>query len=204
MNPMMQQLFRKSLIVAFLITIISGCTSSPVNMTGDMAKQIESKAKITDKVTNESHNVDIEVLFVPNKVVRMDISGILGVKVANLVMDPMKIELATHIDKTFIRGPFQAKTFKPVFRQDVDPRYLWVVINGQELKNGNYQGTQVTTENLEIKDGFQTKRITLENRTFKMIWLLKSQRNLQFKDMTAQNETFVLNPPSDYRIITIK
>lgn len=190
--------------VLILLLAISGCVSKNIDESAADAFVIESKAKITDKVNNESHTVDMMITYIPENKIRMHVTGLLGVQVADMTMTKNQIQCAVHVDKLFFDGPFKRETFKPVFKQPVDPRFFWAIINGKTIKDGLYQGTEIKTELLDKKDQFQTKRITLTNSHIEILWLIKDRKAIKFDTEESQNETFVLNKPSSYKYMNIK
>ena len=52
-------------------------------------------------------------------------------------------------------------------------------------------------------DGYQSRKITIENKYLKMIWLFKSKEAFSLSS-SSYNETFVLTQPEEYKLITIK
>lgn len=185
-------------LTAFLLV---GCASSTKNLTPN-AFETSSKAKFEDKIDKEANSLSIDIIHIPNEIVRMDVSGLLGIKVATILMSPKWIKCAIHTQKTFLEAPFSAKAFKPIFGQEIDPKFLWNVVHGQIYKDGVYAGTDVKTELTSGKLGqFQPRRLTIENSKMKLLWLLKSQKGLV---VNSQNETFVLNPPDNYKLVQLK
>lgn len=190
-------------IVLFGLVALTSCTSSPIknNAGGSTAYQLISKAKVTDKKSSESHNVDIILSVFPQKAVRMDVTALLGYKVAELVLNPQQIQYIQREDKVFVQGAFKPQTLKPLFKQEIDPKLFWSIAHEDILKDGTYYGAQVKFELLEKNSsGYQNRRITIENKEFKMIWLFKAKESLT----SSYYETFVLTKPDEYKLINIK
>lgn len=193
-------MIKKILLSAAIGFFWVGCASSQKTdlITG---YRLISKAKVTDKVSGESHNVDIVLSVEPQKAVRMDVTALLGYEVAQLVLTPKQIQYSQREDKIFVIGPFNSKTMKPLFKQEIDPKLFWAIAHEAILKDGRYYNADVKSEALENKlNTYQTKKITIESSTFKMIWLFKAKEVLK----ASYYETFVLVKPDDYKLINIK
>ena len=133
-------------------------------------------------------------------------------------MNPQKVSYALHPQKAFVEGPFAARTMKPLFRQDLDPKLIWAVVFDRDLRgfgftcpdvvsrtstcqgSGATQGVTVTVQQMGETPNSGLKKITIENANLKFVWLYKAIR----KHNKSYNETFVLNKPEEYRLITIK
>ena len=107
---------------------------------------------------------------------------------------------------------------KPLFRQDLDPRLIWAVVFDRDLRSygftctetvaqtnscqgsGATQGVSVTVQHVGETPNSGLKKITIENANLKFVWLYKAIK----KHNKSYNETFVLNKPEEYRLITIK
>lgn len=187
-------MIKKFLIGLSIFALSASCTTSPLK-DATQGYRLISKAKVTDKVSNESHNVDIIVSIEPQKAVRMDVTALLGYDVAQLVITPFQIYYLQREDKLFVQGPFKAATMKPLFKQEIEPKLFWAIAHEMTLKDGRYYGADVKTEMVD-----QNRKITIESPRFKMIWLFKSKEAFT----ASYNETFVLVKPDDYKLIDIK
>jgi hypothetical protein len=131
----------------------------------------------------------------------MDVTALLGYRLAEIVMTPKLIQYIQREDKIFVQGDFRPKTMKRLFNQEIDPKLLWAMAHEQSLPDGQYYGANVKTELLESELGqYRSKRVTIENNYLKMIWLFKSKERVA----VSYNETFVLAKPDEYKLITIK
>ena len=212
--------------LSILISLLIGCSSEPTQSVRllDIVK-ISTKAQITDKTnttntTNTTMNsVSIDIFLKRNETIRLEVSALLGYPVGSLLMTRSLLQCAVHPQKYFIQGPFASRTLKPLFKQDIDPLILWSVIHAEDLKTHGFQCDKLTL-NIEIcrnpqftveieqrgqlnSEGLSVrgqKKITLENNNIKMIWVFKSQEVLN----VSQSETFVLQRPKEYKLITIK
>lgn len=204
-------------IVLFKALFMVGCTGPEVKpQTGDI-QYVESKALIEDKTKNSSNSASIDLFFLQNDVIRMEVTALLGYRLGSLVMNQQKVSYALHPQKAFIEGPFAARTMKPLFRQDLDPRLIWAVVFDRDLRSFGFtcnevakttscQGTAamtgvtVSVQQMGEVPNSGLKKITIENANLKFVWLYKAIR----KHNKSYNETFVLNKPEEYRLITIK
>jgi hypothetical protein len=194
----------KNLFNYFQILVITGfvfgCVSAPENKNNQIY-QLNTKAKVTDKMTNESYNIDLLIVVDSEHAVRMDVTALLGYRLAEIVLTPKLIQYIQRQDKFFVQGDFKAKTLKPLFKQEIDPKLLWALAHEQALKDGQYYGAIVKTEIVGTSDnGYKSKRVTIDSNTLKMVWLFKS------KDIASVSypETFILSKPDEYKLITIK
>ncbi len=199
---MLKKLFHLKLIFLILIFVFSflGCKSSPVKDATE-GYQLSTKARVTDKKTNSSYNVDILISVVPNKATRLDVTALLGYQVAEMVMNPQQIQYIQRENKFFVQGPFKSQVLKPLFRQAIDPKLFWSLAHEEWFSDGVYYGAEVKSEiQPKSSKGFSPRKITIENSAFKMIWLFKSKAQVTL----SYYETFVLVKPEDYKLINIK
>lgn len=171
---------------------------------------IDSKAQV--KNGTDSNNVKIEIALVPNKMLRMEVTALLGYRVASVVMTPQKIQYAIHSNQTFGEGSFSARTMYPVFKQYVDPRIIWRVINSQNPQSQDLicqvddkqrpvvcNGPRESTVKWTYEEP-PIRRIEIKSGKFEMNWIFKEQRVLA----ESQTETFVLKKPEGYKEIQLK
>lgn len=200
---------------ALFLTSCTGIQEKP--QTGDI-QYVESKALIEDKTKSSSNSASIDLFFLQDSVLRMEVTALLGYRLGSLVMNQQKVAYALHPQKAFVEGPFAARTMKPLFRQDLDPRLIWAVVFDRDLRGYGFtcsdvvsrtttcqgstatQGVTVTVQQMGEAAQSRLKKITIENANLKFVWLYKAIR----KHNKSYNETFVLNKPEEYRLITIK
>jgi hypothetical protein len=185
--------------------VLVSCTGAPTQSSGGPNPyRLNSKAKVTDKLSGESHNIDLTVVVDPQRAVRIDVTALLGYRLAELVMSPTQIQYIERENKIFVTGGYKPKTLKPLFGQEIDPKLIWAIAHEQNLKDGRYYGTDVKFELMGNRDdGYQSRKITMENKHLKMIWLFKSKEAVSLSS-ASYNETFVLTQPEEYKLITIK
>jgi hypothetical protein len=188
-----------------------GCVSKPIKLIGEnQAVTINSKAQIKNE--DEINNIKIEIALLPKKAIRLEITATLGVSVASVLMTTNQISYALHTTKQFVTGPFHEKTLNLIFKKNIDPRWLWRIINDQAMTNINLtcslnaDSKPVLCSSVDgstIKwtyEDFPRKRIDIVSNRFEMSWLFRDISPLN-KD---QNETFVLKKPEAYQEIIIK
>lgn len=197
---------------------MAGCTGTQEKPQAGDIQYVESKALIEDKTKNSSNSASIDLFYLQDDVIRMEVTALLGYRLGSLVMNPQKVSYALHPQKAFVEGPFAARTMKPLFRQDLDPKLIWAVVFDRDLRgfgftcsdvvsrtstcqgSGATQGVTVTVQQVGESPNSGLKKITIENANLKFVWLFKAIR----KHNKSYNETFVLNKPEGYRLITIK
>ncbi len=205
---MLKQLFSSSVLFLSLsmgFTVLVSCAGKPTMISsGAQIFRLNSKAKVTDKLNSESHTIDLSVVNDPQRALRIDVTALLGYRVAEMVMSAKQIQYIDRENKVFVTGGFRSQTLKPLFGQEIDPKLIWAIANEQPLKDGHYYGAEIKSELLEKKEnGFQSRKITIENSKLKLIWLFKSKEAISL-DSSSYNETFVLTQPIEYKLINIK
>lgn len=205
---MLKKLFSQIQLFLLLFTGFSflvSCTVKSTSVSGGASPyRLNSKAKVTDKQNGESHNIDLSVIVDPQRAVRIDVTALLGYRLAEMVMNPERIQYIERENKIFVTGGYKPKTLKPLFGQEIDPKLIWALAHEQSLKDGRYYGTDIKFELLDKNnEGYQSRKITLENNHLKLVWLFKSKESISLSS-SSYNETFVLAQPEEYKLITIK
>ena len=197
--------------ILLVLMFLSSCsTKEKVPLAVNDGRVYETKAQI--RTPQETNTVKIQIALKPQKAIRLEVSGTLGVSLASVLVIPGQIKIALHTQNTFISGPFHEKTLYPLFKQNISPRLIWKIIHDQnpETKQLSCQlneqakpiscshtdGTQVTW----TYESDSRKRIDIKNNKFEMNWIFKDILQLP----EYQNETFVLKKPDDYKEIIIK
>jgi hypothetical protein len=212
----------KNLFLICFGFLIFSCQTKPVGNQDSKSViwNLDTKAQITDKTNQSTNNVSIDIFLKKNEMIRMEVTALMGYDVGSLLMTRSALQYAVHPQKLFIQGPLAGRTLKPLFKQEIDPVILWSLVHNQSLKSRGFQCSATATlievcknnlATVEIEqrgeigsDGKSSdgqKKVTLENSNIKMIWIFKS---IQMAPKAPQNETFVLNRPKEYKLITIK
>jgi hypothetical protein len=197
-----------------LVLILPGCGTTPSRITPGSATPllIESKIQTKDLKKKDTHTANVEIILLTNQAIRMEVTALFGYGIASVVMTPQKIQYALHTSKSYVQGPFSAKTLYPVFNQNIDPRLLWKIIHGQNPESADLKCSKdsaarplhcVSTMGAFVNfsyDEENKKRIEIKNPQFEMTWVFKSQAVMD----VVQNETFVLKKPDNYKEIILK
>lgn len=205
---------KEKLIAVFILPLMSlifGCATRSIEPTGE-GEPIVIQSKALIKNDSDSNTVKIEIALLPKKAIRLEITGTLGISVATVLLTPTEITYALHATKQFAVGPFNERTLYPIFKQKIDPRIMWRVINNQPMTNLNLKCEMnsesrpvacVATDGTTIKWTYAEpprKRVDIISNRFEMNWLFREQSLL----MESQSETFVLKKPTSYQEIIIK
>ena len=207
----------------FVSLLLTGCVSQTVKTpTEDSVWKYETKAQITDKIKSDSYTVSMDVFAFQKKNYRMEITATLGYQVASVTMintpDNSGVRYASYPHKSFVTGPMSAKVFKPLFKQDLNPSFLIDLIEDRQIKKyGFLCGRQTelvvkcTNDEFElllerpIKDDTSfIKKITIDNKTFRMVWLFKNKEFFNGYTEEMLNRTFVLDKPEGFKQVDIK
>jgi hypothetical protein len=176
--------------------------------------QWETKAVIRDLKANKSHSVDIDILGdYPGKL-RMEVSALMGVQMASLALVDEEIRYAIYPKKQFFQGKANEGSFLPLMNVPLHPRNFmsiaydvpmrgagWVCTKGTGnlLSECNQAGRGIKVQWSERTPEGQ-KKVLITGPTFEMRWLFRPpQTEVQFKD-----ETFLLEAPSEFKIIQLK
>lgn len=207
----------------FVALLLTGCVSQTVKTpTEDSVWKYGTKAQITDKVKSDSYTVSIDTFAFQKKNYRMEITATLGYQVASVTMnnspDNSGVRYASYPHKSFVTGPMSAKVFKPLFKQDLNPSLLIDLIEDRQLKKyGFLCGRQTelvvkcTNDEFELllerpgkDDTSFMKKITIDNKTFRMVWLFKNKEFFNGYTDEMLNRTFVLDKPDGFKQVDIK
>lgn len=197
--------------VLFATGLLFSCGSEPVQVVpASTPLLIDTKAQV--KNGTDSNNVKIEIALAPNKMIRMEVTALLGYRVASVLLTPQKIQYAIHTNQTYGEGNFSARTMYPIFKQHIDPRIIWRVINNQNPQSQDLvcqtddqqrpvhcNGPQSSTVKWTYEEP-PVRRIEIKSGKFEMNWIFKEQRVLA----DSQTETFVLKKPEGYKEIQLK
>lgn len=201
----------KLLSVLWISGSLFSCASNEVKVVpASTPLLIETKAQVRNG--SDSNNVKIEIALAPNKMIRMEVTALLGYRVASVLLTPQKIQYAIHTNQTYGEGNFSARTMFPIFKQFIDPRIIWRVINSQNPQSQELvcqtdeqqrpilcNGPQSSTVKWTYEEP-PVRRIEIKSGKFEMNWLFKEQKVLG----DSQTETFVLKRPEGYKEIQLK
>jgi hypothetical protein len=176
--------------------------------------QWESKAVIRDLRKNESHTVDIDILANAPTQLRLEISALMGMQVASLVLNQDDLRYVIYSQKRFFQGRASESSFLPLMNVPLHPRNFLNLITDVPLKGPGWQckngGDGLVSECVqstrELKVTWQDrtpegqKKVLISGPKFEMRWLFRPpQTEVQFKP-----ETFRLEPPADFKTVQLK
>ena len=212
-----------ALQICFTALLLSGCVSQTVKTpTEDALWRYDTKAQITDKVKNDSHTVSIEIFSYRKQNYRLEVNATLGYGVASVTMnttgDRNGVQYLLYPQKSFIKGPLGPKAFRPLFKQDLDPRLLIDLIEDRALKKYDFLcGRQTelvikcTNDDLELilerppkDDDSFIKKFTIDSKTFRMVWVFKGREFNNGPTNETLAKTFVLEKPEGFKQVDIK
>lgn len=196
---------------SFAIFFLLGCGSEMVKVVpASTPLLIDTKAQVKNGA--DSNNIKIEIALIPNKMLRMEVTALLGYRVASVLMTPQKIQYVIHTNQTYGEGGFSPRTMYPIFKQIIDPRIIWRVIHNQNPQSQDLvcqvddrqrpilcNGVNALTVKW-IYEEPPVKRIEFKSGRFEMKWIFKDQHVLG----DSHTETFVLKKPDGYREIQLK
>jgi len=189
--------------------------SKPALPAGTFQKaQWDTKAIIRDIKANKSHSVDIEIAGDYPEKLRMDVKALMGTAVASLALKDDDIRYAIYPQKKFFEGKANEGSFMPLMNIPLHPRNFMSIAYDQPMKGTGWECKKDTaglpTECEQASKGVKVqwtdrtaegqKKVLISGPTFEMRWLFKPpQTEVQFKD-----ETFTLEPPSEFKTIQLK
>lgn len=206
-----------------LSAFFSSCVSQTVKTpTEDSLWRYDTKAQITDKASSDSHTVSIEIFSYRKQNYRLEINAALGYAVASVTMnttaDRNGVEYILYPQKAFIRAPLGPKAFRQLFKQDLDPRLLVDLIEDRGLKKYDFLcGRQTefvikcTNDDFELllerppkDDNSFVKKVTIDSKTFRMVWVFKGREFNNGPTNETLAKTFVLEKPEGFKQVDIK
>lgn len=208
--------------ILFAAWLLSSCVSQTVKTpTEDALWRYDTKAQITDKTKADSHTVSIEIFSYKKQNYRLEINATLGYSVASVAMNNSAnrsgVEYLLYPHKSFVRAPMGRKAFRPLFKQDLDPRLLIDIIEDRQPKFDFLCGRQTelvikcTNDEFELllerppkDDDAFVKKITIDSKTFKMVWVFKGREFNNGPSNETLAKTFVLEKPEGFKQVDIK
>jgi hypothetical protein len=208
----------KKYLLFLSLSFVVGCTTHPKKEAGTpgvpgvQAVQWETKAQVRDFKQNKTNNLSIDIIAVKNTNLRMEVSALLGYSVATLVTTPKDIKVAVYTQKKFYQGHNSEEALQPVLGFNLDPNIFHNIIFDIPIKgwvceeNANNQVSLCKKKTKkgdlvvawpERKEG--SKRVIIQGPQFEMQWQFKEQNVVQ----QLKPETFKLDPPSGYKVITL-
>lgn len=117
-------MMNKGLGVLVLMFGLAGCVSAPLKLKNVNEGHWHARALIKDKEQNHSYIVNLDFNAVKSQRIRMDVSNVLGLGVATMVVQPKQVRYALFESKRFYYGKPQADVMRPILAIPFDPRWI--------------------------------------------------------------------------------
>lgn len=210
-NPRSDNMKQNGLLVLaiFGFQILVGCATQPVVYNSEKDQgQWEAKAQIKDLIQSKTNNLSLQIMAQNNRFLRMEITGLMGVNVASLLLKGDEVSYAIHNQKRFISGLSSEKALVPLLNVNIDPRWLYNVFFDVPFLEKNWscqKGLDLKIEKCErLQDKFkiqwserqgENKRVTLSNDKFEIQVLVKDFKT----KVQSPEKAFTLSPPEGYK-----
>lgn len=200
----------KIFVITFILFSI-GCSTFKKQPVPLDLKHWDSKAVIKDLMNDKTHTVDIEVFKNGEQMLRLEISALMGVSVASVVINQQEIGYSLNRQSQFFQGKVNEDSFQYLMNIPLHPFALIAAIEHRNLKqygwqcsiqNGVIEQCLYPKQNLTVKylkiDHIKSK-VQIYGPQFEMNWLL-SRSTTEVQNMT---ELFRIKAPEGFKIIQI-
>lgn len=172
----------------------------------------ETKAQLKDFKQNKTDNLTIDIVAIKDSHARIEVSATMGYPVATVVTSPKQMRMVLYTQKKFFWGANNEAALRPALGVSIDPHIFHNIIFDTPIKGWKCEMNQaglvsvckkpaasgeMTVAWPERKEG--SKRVIIQSPEFEMQWLFKSQNVLS----QLSTETFKLDPPSGYKVISL-
>lgn len=176
--------------------------------------QWETKAVVRDLKANKAHSLDIDILGRYPGDFRMEVSALMGVQIASLVLNKDEISYALYRQKKFFQGKASEASFLPLMNIPLHPVNFMNIAYEHPMQGQGWNCTRgadhLLSECVQAARGIKVqwvdrtaegqKKVLVSGPTFEMRWLFRPPRTeVQFKD-----ETFRLEAPTAFKTIQLK
>lgn len=208
----MKNRFNLILILSLGFSGLIGCASKTIQSGSFQKAQWESKALIKDSKQNKNQSVSIDILAIKNDRARFEISALLGIRVASIVMSQREISYALYQQKLFYYGRNSETAFARVLDLPLHPMNLSNIAFDEPIRGVGWKcqldatgmisacenpGRKLNVQWTERNQG--GKKVVINAPDFEMIWIFEApQTEVQFK-----NETFTLVQPQGFKAVQI-
>lgn len=189
---------------------MTGCASKVKTSDQVALRTWESQAQMRDLKKNKTQNVNIEIFADAQRQMRIEVTAIMGYRVASVVMSPEKWGAAIYPQKRFYYGENQDQSLQSLVQIPLAPSDLRNLLWGQSLgREWKCSGQPMTPSQCEKNQG--EVQIKWMDRTpekqvlhvvspqFEMKWSLKApQTEVQFKA-----DLFTLSQPKGFKAIQL-
>lgn len=174
--------------------------------------QWETRAYIKNLKENKNHSVDIDIFATKNNRARFEITALLGIQVASVVVSPQDISYIIYSEKSFYHGRNSGHFLEKSLGLPLNIMNLINIAFEQPIYGSDWKCTKKTgglidkCENISHgstitwKDRSEGQKVVLITAPqFEMVWKFKSLKTeVQFK-----NEIFNLKQPEGFKAIQI-
>lgn len=215
MKKTIQQIPHKAFGWAMILSLFTiSCAVKPARK-GMPLRQArwESKAVIKNLNQGRVDSLTIDILAIREQQARFEISGLFGIQLASLVMDPRQIRFVYYPQKKFYYGENSETVLTGLIHMPLHPMNLSRIAFDEPLmgagwkcqddKEGWVSECENSARKLNVRwlnrDG-GAKRVLITAPGFEMTWHFDEPRStVQFKP-----NTFTLNQPEGYQVIHIR
>ncbi len=173
----------KKSILSFVAIVILGCTTTnQVEFKSEKNEgQWEAKAQVRNLRTNTVQNLNLDVMAIRNQIMRIEISGPLGIQVGSLLMKKEDLTCLIHTQKKAYTGTGDENSLENFLKVKIDPRWLYSVFFDVEIPGWACEGKPVVK--CERNDGTsiawteregEKKRVTIKGLGYQMQVLVTS------------------------------
>lgn len=199
--------FKYFLLFSLLMT---GCASkAPMPVDGPL-RMWSSQAQMRDIKKNKTQNVSIDVFANNVQQTRIEVSAIMGYRVASVVLSPEKWGAAIYPQKKFYYGQNQTESLASLLQIPLEPSDVLNILWGKKMGAG-WKCTGKAEEPSQCEKRESDLRVNWVERTaekqilhivspqFEMKWSLKApQTEVQFKP-----DLFTLTQPKGFKAIQL-
>jgi len=167
---------------------------------------------VRDLKENKTQSLSIDVLAIKNERMRMEVTALMGFRVASLVMSPRDISFAIYPQKRFYYGKNSEKALSRLIDLPLHPMNLENIAFDEPVRGPGWRcdldqsgwvamcenpSRQLTVKWLDRAEG--AKKVVITGPQFEMQWLFNApQTEVQFKP-----ETFTLKQPEGFKPIQL-
>ncbi len=115
-----------SLLGSFLL--LSSCATKPVAKKSNLQKaQWSTKAQIKDLERQTAQGVQIEILAIKNEKLRLEVSAVMGIPVATIVLDRKDFKAAIYTEKKYYQGPLDDNSLQKLLKIPLSARWIYAI-----------------------------------------------------------------------------
>ncbi len=114
-------------LIVFSI-ILSSCSHEPVKApVKSQRAQWSSKAQVKDLERQSVQGVQIEILAVKNEKLRLEVSAIMGIPVATVVLNRNQLKAAIYTEKKFVQGVADENSLQKLLKVPLSAKWIYAI-----------------------------------------------------------------------------